>query len=101
LINIGSKSILDNIILSGGTTMFDGFADRLRHDVKESIIKNVGIRNANPNIIVPDNRQDCVWRGGSVIGSLSTFEQMMVTIDEYYENGPSIMNTKTPELGPL
>merc|ERR1712029_1262132 len=41
-------------------------------------------------IIAPPERKYSVWIGGSILSSLSTFQQMWITKQEYDECGPSI-----------
>ena len=36
-------------------------------------------------IVAPPERKYSVWIGGSILASLSTFEEMWVTKDEYHE----------------
>merc|ERR1712076_332813 len=43
-------------------------------------------------IIAPPERKYSVWVGGSILSSLSTFQQMWITKQEYDECGPSIVH---------
>lgn len=45
-------------------------------------------------IIAPPERKYSVWIGGSILASLSTFQQMWITKQEYDEAGPSIVHRK-------
>jgi actin-related protein len=45
-------------------------------------------------IIAPPERKYSVWIGGSILSSLSTFQQMWITKQEYDECGPSIVHRK-------
>lgn len=45
-------------------------------------------------IVAPAERKYSVWIGGSILASLSTFQQMWVTKQEYDESGPSIVHRK-------
>ncbi|KAH0620807.1 hypothetical protein JD844_021588 [Phrynosoma platyrhinos] len=46
------------------------------------------------NMIAPPERKYSVWIGGSILASLSTFQQMWISKDEYEEAGPSIVHRK-------
>ena len=46
------------------------------------------------NINAPPNRQHLSWIDGSILASLSTFEEMWITKQEYEEAGPSIAHRK-------
>jgi actin len=35
----------------------------------------------------PEKRQSLVWTGGSILSSLSTFQNMWITKSEYHETG--------------
>ena len=48
----------------------------------------------SPQIIAPPERKYSVWIGGSILASLSTFQQMWITKQEYDEAGPSIVHRK-------
>jgi actin-related protein len=45
-------------------------------------------------IIAPPERKYSVWIGGSILSSLSTFQQMWIRKSEYDESGPSIVHRK-------
>jgi actin len=45
-------------------------------------------------IIAPPERKYSTWIGGSVLASLSTFQQMWISKWEYDESGPSIVHRK-------
>jgi len=83
------KDLYKNIVMSGGTTMFEGIADRLCEEVKKLAPSGSDIK-----IIAPPERKYSVWIGGSILASLSTFEEMWVTKEEYDESGPAIVHRK-------
>jgi actin-related protein len=83
------KDLYDNIVLSGGSTMFDGVADRLQKEVTSLAPSSMRIK-----VVAPPERKYSVWIGGSILSSLSTFQQMWVSKDEYDEAGPSIVHRK-------
>ena len=129
-IDVASELLYGNIVLSGGSTMFKGFSQRLHkeltnfeyntrdlvngfirrytydfNDVISTDIENIisanigsckkkkGFRNI---CIVGGNqysgRQYAAWRGGSVLASLSIFDQMSLSKKEYDEAGASIVH---------
>nr|CAD1818002.1 unnamed protein product [Ananas comosus var. bracteatus] len=45
-------------------------------------------------VVAPPERKYSVWIGGSILTSLSTFQQMWVTKAEYDESGPPIVHRK-------
>ena len=48
----------------------------------------------SPQIIAPPERKYSVWIGGSILASLSTFQQMWISKQESDESGPSIVHRK-------
>jgi len=83
------KDLYANTVLSGGSTMFPGIADRMEKEIEALAPTHTKI-----NIIAPPERKYSVWIGGSVLASLSTFQQMWITKKEYDESGPSIVHRK-------
>jgi len=83
------KDLYNNIVMSGGTTMFNGIAERVQKEVKALAPDSMTIK-----IIAPPERKYSVWIGGSILSSLSTFEEMWITKAEYDEAGPSIVHRK-------
>jgi actin-related protein len=83
------KDLWKNVVMSGGSTMFAGIADRLQKELKELAPATMDVK-----IVAPPERKYSVWIGGSILASLSTFEDMWVTKDEYDESGPSIVHRK-------
>jgi actin beta/gamma 1 len=83
------KDLYGNIVMSGGSTMFEGIAERMQKEVKALAPESMTIK-----IIAPPERKYSVWIGGSILSSLSTFEEMWITKSEYDESGPSIVHRK-------
>jgi len=83
------KDLYGNIVLSGGTTMFDGVADRINKEVTALAPSSISVK-----VVAPPERKYSVWIGGSILSSLSTFQQMWISKDEYDEAGPAIVHRK-------
>ncbi|KAL7632747.1 UNVERIFIED_CONTAM: hypothetical protein RMT77_016948 [Armadillidium vulgare] len=83
------KDLYANIVLSGGTTMYPGIADRMQKEIITLAPSTIKIK-----IIAPPERKYSVWIGGSILASLSTFQAMWITKDEYDESGPGIVHRK-------
>ena len=78
-----------NTVLSGGSTMYPGIADRMQKEMVALAPSTMKIK-----IIAPPERKFSVWIGGSILASLSTFQQMWISKQEYDESGPSIVHRK-------
>lgn len=74
------EEMCSNIVLSGGTTMMNGFSERLNDEFSNLASKSwkVGITSQT--------------KGGSVVASRSGFDDMMISKDEYDEYNPSLVN---------
>jgi actin-related protein len=83
------KDLYANTVLSGGSTMFPGIADRMEKEITVLAPSTMKIK-----IIASPERKYSVWIGGSILASLSTFQQMWISKQEYDEHGPSIMHRK-------
>jgi len=85
------KDLYQNILLSGGTTCFTGIAERLTKEVQKLAPQAI---SSKVKVIAGAERKYCVWIGGSILSSISTFDTMWITRDEYQEAGPSIVHRK-------
>jgi len=83
------RDLYNNIVLSGGTTMLPGIAERMTKDVQALAPSSIKVK-----VIASPERKYSVWIGGSILGSLSTFQQMWVTKEEYNESGAGIIHRK-------
>merc|ERR1712226_1636491 len=77
------KDLYANTVMSGGTTMYPGIADRMQKEITALAPSTIKIK-----IIAPPERKYSVWIGGSTLASLSTFQQMWISKQEYDECGP-------------
>jgi len=83
------KDLYANTVLSGGSTMYPGIADRMQKEITNRAPPTMKIK-----IIAPPERKYSVWIGGSILASLSTFQEMWISKQEYDEAGPGIVHRK-------
>jgi actin-related protein len=83
------RSLYENIVLSGGTTLFPGIGERMTKELTALAPSTVKIK-----VVAPPERKYSVWIGGSILSSLSTFQNMWISKQEYDESGPSIVHAK-------
>jgi len=83
------RDLYTNTVLSGGSTMFTGIDQRLNKEMTALAPSAVKVK-----IVAPPERKYSVWIGGSILSSLSTFQEMWITKDEYDESGPGIVHRK-------
>ena len=77
------KDLYGNVVLSGGTTMFPGIADRMNKEITARAPGSMKVK-----IVAPPERKYSVWIGGSILASLSTFQQMWIAKRSTTRLGP-------------
>uniref|UniRef100_A0A3Q3D5S3 Actin alpha 2, smooth muscle n=1 Tax=Hippocampus comes TaxID=109280 RepID=A0A3Q3D5S3_HIPCM len=89
------KDLYANNVLSGGTTMYPGIADRMQKEITALAPSTMKIKVSIKHRVHPHPQTHySVWIGGSILASLSTFQQMWISKQEYDEAGPSIVHRK-------
>mmetsp|Transcript_9088 Transcript_9088/g.28767 ORF Transcript_9088/g.28767 Transcript_9088/m.28767 type:complete len:377 (+) Transcript_9088:60-1190(+) len=83
------KDLYSNIVLSGGSTMYPGIAERLQKEITSLAPSAMKVK-----VVAPPERKYSVWIGGSILASLSTFQTMWISKSEYDEAGPGIVHRK-------
>ena len=83
------KDLYSNVVLSGGTTMFPGIGERMTKELTALAPSTMKIK-----VVAPPERKYSVWIGGSILSSLSTFQQMWISKQDYDESGPTIVHRK-------
>jgi actin-related protein len=83
------QELYQNIVLSGGSTLFPGFRERLEQE-----IISLAPPTAHVGIVASEERKDAVWRGGSILASLEAFPEIAITRHEYNNVGSRIVDIK-------
>merc|ERR1711881_37274 len=83
------RDLYANVVLSGGSTMFAGVGERMTKELTALAPSTMKIK-----VVAPPERKYSVWIGGSILSSLSTFQQMWISKQEYDESGPTIVHRK-------
>eukprot|EP00931_Biecheleriopsis_adriatica_P072912 TRINITY_DN47294_c0_g1_i1.p1 TRINITY_DN47294_c0_g1~~TRINITY_DN47294_c0_g1_i1.p1 ORF type:complete len:1282 (-),score=241.75 TRINITY_DN47294_c0_g1_i1:79-3633(-) len=83
------KDLFSNVVVSGGSSCFSGIGERLHKELQCR-----GPSTMHVKVVSPPERKYSAWIGGSILSSLSTFQQMWITKEEYDESGPSIVHRK-------
>ncbi|GAA5975522.1 hypothetical protein JCM10908_005187 [Rhodotorula pacifica] len=96
------RGLYSNIVLSGGSTMFDHFGRRLQRDLKGivdqriasselasgSLLRSSGLE---VNVISHKKQRYAVWFGGSLLASTPEFGSYVHSKEAYQEYGPSLV----------
>lgn len=94
--------LFSNVVLAGGTTMTNGFADRVKKEITTHGFDNPHLAGLN---VVPDStgnepgynsqRKMAAWIGGSILASLDTFTKISISKQDYEDTGSaSIVHRK-------
>lgn len=95
------RGLYKNIVLSGGSTMFDHFGQRLKRDLKKLVDQRIEASEVSSksamrstgvevNVISHKRQRYAVWYGGALLASLPDFYSYCHTKAQYEEVGPSI-----------
>jgi actin-related protein 4 len=83
--------LLQNIVVTGGSTLVNGFTDRLHNEL---LAMYPGARIKIQAAGLTAERRFGSWIGGSILGSLGTFHQMWVSRKEYEEFGANVVEKR-------
>ncbi|KIM64500.1 hypothetical protein SCLCIDRAFT_633828 [Scleroderma citrinum Foug A] len=81
--------LMGNVVLTGGGSLFAGFADRLDNELSRNF--------THVKIHAPGNpieRKHGGWLGGSILASLGTFHQLWISKEEWQEHGKPIVGQR-------
>lgn len=95
------RPLYNNIVLSGGSTMFRDFGRRLQRDIKKVVDARLKLSESlsggyltpkpiDVQVISHHMQRYAVWFGGSMLASTPEFYQVCHTKADYEEYGPSI-----------
>ena len=95
---VGSSALGGGGAVGGSSLLGDeqAFPDRLREEIEAIVHKHTmgwRVKVTSPNI---SERAICSWLGGSILGSLGTFQDMWISKQDYEEYGAAIVNRKCP-----
>lgn len=86
------KTLLSNVVLSGGSTMFPGFSERLTKELRGYAPT---ASQANIRVVQSKDQKYAVWSGAQVFASLRSMqEEQWMTIEDYDEYGVSFIHDK-------
>jgi actin beta/gamma 1 len=86
------KTLQSNIVLSGGSTTFPGFADRLQREIRGFAPTAAA---ANIRVVQSANQKHAVWTGAQVFATLRSMqEDQWMSIEDYDECGASFIHDK-------
>lgn len=81
--------------MTGGTSLLPGFKDRFEQDLYD-LASDTARNDIKVDIDLP--RRYSAWVGGSMIASLSTFDNMTIKLSDYEENAEAHEDTVLKRL---
>eukprot|EP00927_Polykrikos_kofoidii_P045459 TRINITY_DN39458_c0_g1_i1.p1 TRINITY_DN39458_c0_g1~~TRINITY_DN39458_c0_g1_i1.p1 ORF type:complete len:437 (-),score=89.43 TRINITY_DN39458_c0_g1_i1:177-1412(-) len=76
------QDLIKSLVVAGGTSMLPGMAPRLRSELCTLLPQEM---RAQVEICVDSQRRNAAWIGGSMFASLSTFDMVAISKQEYEE----------------
>ncbi|NXO84516.1 ACL10 protein, partial [Sitta europaea] len=84
------RHVLGNIVLSGGSSMFPGFPERMCLELN-FLWQGTGV---HIEVLANPERGTAAWAGGSMAASLTSFQHTWMTKGEYQEHGAEYVHRK-------
>jgi len=79
------QELVSSIVVAGGTSMLPGLAPRLKSELASTLAGSLPDLARQVDVCVDSQRRHAAWIGGSMFASLSTFDQVAITKQEYEE----------------
>eukprot|EP00914_Ancora_sagittata_P019633 GHVO01039141.1.p1 GENE.GHVO01039141.1~~GHVO01039141.1.p1 ORF type:complete len:423 (-),score=74.69 GHVO01039141.1:274-1518(-) len=92
-VEVTTKHPFQHVIVTGGTSLFPGFVERLTNDLNDNE------ELPTMEVIASDRlgeRRHCAWIGGSIMACLGSFESFSVPRASYNEKGCDVMELQCP-----
>jgi len=86
------RKLYNNIVLSGGSTMFKNLPKRLERDIRRRVNARLpeSAKKVSVNVVSHAYQRFAVWFGGSMLSSTPEFFTKCHTREQYLEHGPRI-----------
>lgn len=79
-------AMYENVVLTGGSSMLQGIGDRMQNEVSA-----LATDGATVSVITDSQRKYAAWVGGSMLGSLPTIQDILITKEEYDEDRENVV----------
>lgn len=76
----------ENVVLSGGSSMLPGIGDRMQNEVSA-----LATDGATVSVISDSQRKYAAWVGASMLGTLPTIKDILITKEEYEEDRENVI----------
>ncbi|CAJ1432545.1 unnamed protein product [Effrenium voratum] len=76
------QDLVKSVVVAGGTSMLQNLAPRLRLELKSALASDL---SRTVEVVSDSQRRFAAWIGGSMFASMSTYDQVAITKQEYEE----------------
>jgi len=83
------KTLFSEIVLTGGNTLIEGFAEKLISEIKK-----IGPKDIKLKIYSPPERKHTCWLGGAILCNLDSFRRMWITKKDFEDQGERVILKK-------
>eukprot|EP01063_Lacrimia_lanifica_P035265 TRINITY_DN6688_c0_g3_i1.p1 TRINITY_DN6688_c0_g3~~TRINITY_DN6688_c0_g3_i1.p1 ORF type:complete len:376 (+),score=158.80 TRINITY_DN6688_c0_g3_i1:174-1301(+) len=84
------KELFTKMYISGGSTLFKGFGDRLLAETRRLLPNKVKCK-----LHAPPERKYTTWLGGAILANLTAFRKMMITAETYRDEGARCLHKQS------
>ena len=88
--------LLSNIMLTGGNSLLPGLSGRLQSELRGLLLKGP-LKKAVVRVQAQEGRENFTWDGGAHLCSLSSFQRLWLTKQDYMETGATL-NVQTGKM---
>ncbi|KAK6627362.1 hypothetical protein RUM44_009839 [Polyplax serrata] len=81
--------LFSNIVVTGGSTLFPGFRDRVEKEIRALAPDHFDVR-----VTMPEDPIQYAWKGGALLANSESFSEMTVSRKDYEEKGYAIVEEK-------
>ncbi|CAE8739785.1 unnamed protein product, partial [Polarella glacialis] len=81
--------LVKSVVVAGGTSMLPNLSHRLRSELTSLLPAELA---RTVDVVSDSQRRYAAWIGGSMFASLSTFDQVAITKQEYEEGKADVRN---------
>eukprot|EP00638_Chattonella_subsalsa_P020250 CAMPEP_0117884676 /NCGR_PEP_ID=MMETSP0950-20121206/19065_1 /TAXON_ID=44440 /ORGANISM="Chattonella subsalsa, Strain CCMP2191" /LENGTH=431 /DNA_ID=CAMNT_0005741175 /DNA_START=11 /DNA_END=1306 /DNA_ORIENTATION=- len=88
--------LLNNVILAGGGSCFEGMPERLKSEVEKIVHMSTPGWKVKVIAAGVNERKFSAWLGGSILASLGSYHELWMSKAEYEEHGSHLIDRKCP-----
>eukprot|EP01016_Furgasonia_blochmanni_P020758 TRINITY_DN2318_c0_g1_i5.p1 TRINITY_DN2318_c0_g1~~TRINITY_DN2318_c0_g1_i5.p1 ORF type:complete len:268 (+),score=48.88 TRINITY_DN2318_c0_g1_i5:527-1330(+) len=88
------RELLSNIYVVGGNSLLVNYIERLQKEMYEKELWGFSNKAKVFTATGNNEKQHCNWLGGSIMGSMATFPQFMMTKNDYEEHGAILIERR-------